>query len=163
MKNKSLDPIIHKFIEDAGNMTKSFGAGRVLGQIFALLYFSQEPVNLADMQNTLGISKGSASMGVRQLEKWGAVKKIWVVGDRKDYYVANDWFGRIIKNALMDTLNEKMTAYGESLKNAEAMLDEVEGGNGREEFIRDRLQHLRNFQERVNGLLENPLTKALFK
>jgi DNA-binding transcriptional regulator GbsR (MarR family) len=56
MNKKSLDPIVHQFIEDAGKMTQSFGVGRVLGQIFAYLYFSQDPVSLADMQNSLGIS-----------------------------------------------------------------------------------------------------------
>ena len=163
MENKSLDPVVHQFVEDAGKMTQSLGVGRVLGQIFAYLYFSQEPVSLSDMQETLGISKGSASMGVRQLEKWGAVNKVWVKGDRKDYYVANDWFGRILKNAVMDTLSEKMESYSSSLENAKSSLDDLADGNGREEFIRDRLEHLGDFQDRIRGLLKNPLVKALFK
>ncbi len=163
MKNQSLDPVVHQFIEDAGKMTQSFGVGRVLGQIFAYLYFSQDSISLSDMQNSLGISKGSASMGVRQLEKWGAVKKVWVKGDRKDYYIANDWFGRILKNALMDTLSEKMESYTTSLENAKNSLDDLADGNDREEFIRDRLDHLGNFHERIRGLLANPLVKTLFK
>lgn len=163
MSNKPLDPVVHQFIEDAGKMTQSLGVGRVLGQIFAYLYFSQDPISLSDMQGSLGISKGSASMGVRQLEKWGAVKKIWVKGDRKDYYVANDWFGRILKNAVMDMLSEKMESYASSLENAKSSLDNVPDGNGREEFIRDRLEHLGEFHKRVRALLKNPLLQALFK
>jgi len=56
----------------------------------------------------LGISKGSASIGVRQLEQWAAVEKIWVKGDRKDYYQANDAFGRIVRNAMFDLAGERM-------------------------------------------------------
>ena len=163
MNNQSLDSVVYQFIEDAGNATKSLGMGRVLGQIFAYLYFSQDPISLADMQDTLGISKGSASMGVRQLEKWGAVKKVWVKGDRKDYYIANDWFGRILKNAVMDTLSEKMESYASSLGSAEKSLDDLADGNGREKFIRDRLKHLGDFHDRVRGLVKNPLLQALFK
>ena len=163
MTDSSLDIVVHQFIEDAGNATQSIGVGRVLGQIYAYLYFSQDPISLSDMQNTLGISKGSASMGVRKLEKWGAVKKVWVRGDRKDYYVANDWFGRILKNAVMDTLSEKLDFSASSLENAKNSIDDLADGNGREDFIRDRLGHLDGFHERVRSLLKNPLIKSLFK
>ena len=108
MDKKTINPVITRFIQDAGNLTQSFGIGRATGQIFAYLYFSPEPRSLADLQAALGISKGSASMCVRQLEQWGAVKKIWVKGDRKDYYEANEWFGQIVKNALMDTIGKRM-------------------------------------------------------
>jgi DNA-binding transcriptional regulator GbsR (MarR family) len=90
-------PITRRFIEDAGNTTQALGVGRVIGQIFAYLYFSEESRTLDDMKGALGISKGSASMGVRQLEQWGAVQRVWVKGDRKDFYTANDYFGQIVR------------------------------------------------------------------
>ena len=80
-----MDRVVDKFIEDAGNLAQSFGLGRVVGQIYAYLYFSRTSKGLHDMQQDLHISKGSASMCVRQLEQWGAVSKIWIKGDRKDY------------------------------------------------------------------------------
>ena len=103
-----MSSVVQRFIEDAGRLTQSLGFGRVIGQIYAYLYFSRTPRCLADLQNALGISKGSASMGVRQLEQWSAVSKVWVKGDRKDYYAANDWFGQILKSALVDTIGKKM-------------------------------------------------------
>ena len=48
-----LNPVIRRFVEDAGNTTQSFGIGRVVGQIYAYLYFSPEPRSLADMQASL--------------------------------------------------------------------------------------------------------------
>ena len=156
-----MDPTILQFIEDAGNATRSLGIGRVLGQIFAYLYFSPEPLGLSDMQEALGISKGSASMGVRQLEQWGAVKKIWVKGSRKDYYIANDWFGKILKSALMDTVSEKMTHYASSLEKAESSLEDT--GNGDHDFVRDRIAHLRRFHKRAHRILNSPVLQALFR
>ncbi|OVE74449.1 hypothetical protein BVX94_00240 [bacterium B17] len=136
-----MNSIIHKFIEDAGNMTQSFGLGRAVGQIYAYLYFSENPRNLADMQGALGISKGSASTNVRQLEQWGAVKKVWIKGDRKDYYEASDWFGKILKNALQDTVGKKMKSYANLLQEVEQIVEAVQKdqevqGNGDETVSR---------------------------
>src|SRR5512137_1651739 len=137
-----LNPAARRFVEDAGNTTQSFGIGRVLGQIYAYLYFSPEPRNLAHMQQSLGISKGSASTGVRQLEQWGAVRKVWVRGDRKDYYEANDWFGRILKNAVVDLVGKRLDSYASLLEHAKSEMQALGGGNGEAAFISERLEHI---------------------
>lgn len=144
-------------------MTQSLGLGRVVGQIYAYLYFSSEPRGLADMQQALAISKGSASMGVRQLEQWGAVLKVWVRGDRKDYYEANDWFGRIIKNAVADTIGKKLSAYSTMLDEIETEMGSHPNGNGERDFLKNRIQHLRKFQKRAEGAWNSPILKMLMK
>ena len=144
-------------------MTQSLGLGRVVGQIYAYLYFSSEPCGLADMQQALGISKGSASMGVRQLEQWHAVKKVWVRGDRKDYYEASDWFGQIIKTAVIDTIGKKLGAYSTMLDEVEGEINSLQGGNGERDFLKNRIQHLRKFQKRAQGVWNSPLLKMLMK
>ncbi|MBN2301346.1 MAG: hypothetical protein JXN60_02390 [Lentisphaerae bacterium] len=166
MKHKeqtTISPVVRRFVEDAGNLTQSLGVGRVIGQIFAYLYFSHEPRNLADMQSALGISKGSASTGVRQLEQWGAVKKIWVKGDRKDYYEASDWFGRIIKAAVLDTVGKKMSSYSSLIEEIESDLDAIELTNGDGKFIKERVEHLKKFQKKAQNVWGSPLLQALLK
>ena len=151
--------ITRRLIQDAGNLSQSLGFGRVIGQIYAFLYFSREPRNLADMQEALGISKGSASTVVRQLEQWHAVQKVWVKGDRKDYYEANDWLGQIIKNALVDTVARRLTQYSSMLGEMEKEIEELD--NGEKEFLKGRVAHLRRFQSHAQLLWENPLVKRL--
>lgn len=158
-----MTPVIRRFIEDAGSAAQSFGLGRVIGQIYAYLYFSQEPMNLANMQEALAISKGSASTGVRQLEQWGGVRKVWVKGDRKDYYIAENWFGRILKNAVLDTVGKKMMSYSSLLDDVETDLQDLNGGNGDEVFLRDRIEHLRSFQKRTEKFWKSPVLKMLMK
>jgi DNA-binding transcriptional regulator GbsR (MarR family) len=156
-------PVVRRFIEDAGSATQSLGVGRVLGQIYALLYFTRSPRNLGDMQRALGISKGSASMGVRQLEQWGAVRKVWIRGDRKDYYEANDWFGRIVKMAVLDTIGKRLTAYTALLDEADKAVSGLRGGNGDVEFVRGRIGHIRRFQRRAQKFWGNPTLRALLR
>ena len=177
----SLNPLVYRFIEDAGNTTQSLGVGRVIGQIFAYLYFSEEPRGLDDMKDALGISKGSASMGVRQLEQWGAVQRVWVKGDRKDYYTANDYFGQIVRNIATDLMGKRLAALGQSLDSAEIelsscqvaeLLSESPHGqsittkqlnNSTTDFLRDRVKRLRGFQQKVDKTWNNPIVKMMLK
>ena len=160
-----LPPVVLRFIEDAGSLTQSLGIGRVLGQIYAYLYFSAEPRGLSDMQDVLAISKGSASMGVRQLEQWNAVRKVWVRGDRKDYYEANDWIGQIVRNLLRDTIGKNLGSTAALLDELKNDLNGLEGadGEGEAEFIEQRIEHLHRFHEKVQKAWGSPLVKLLLK
>jgi DNA-binding transcriptional regulator GbsR (MarR family) len=161
------NPLTLRFIEEAGNATQALGVGRVLGQIYAYLYFSAEPRTLDDMKEALGISKGSASMGVRQLEQWGAAQRVWVRGDRKDYYTANDYFGRILRSALADALGKRIESLSRLLDEAEQTLNGKSrpkvNGNGEDAFVRQRVQRLRAFQKKANDLWNNPIVRMLLK
>jgi DNA-binding transcriptional regulator GbsR (MarR family) len=111
------------------------------------------------MQEHLGISKGSASMTVRQLGQWGAVRKVWVKGDRKDYYEANDWLGQILRNVLADTIGKRLAQPNSfSLSDNDGELDDT-GADA--DFIRSRLEHLQDFKARALKVWSNPLVKKL--
>jgi len=158
--SEELQPVVRRFIEEAGSMTQSLGVGRVLGQIYAYLYFSRSPRSLADMQRTLGISKGSASMGVRQLEQWTAVRKVWVKGDRRDFYEANDWFGKVFRTALIDTMGKRLAALAALLNGAEA--EAGSGGDG-DPFVQQRIEALRQFQRKAETVWNSPVVKILLR
>ena len=149
--------IVRRYIEDAGRLSQSLGLGRAVGQVYAYLYFSPAHRGLADLHETLGISKGSASMTVRQLEQWGAVRKVWVKGDRKDYYEANDWIGQILRNVLVDTIGKRLAqANGLLSTDVEASLSGPDAP-----FIRERIENLRRFQSRARKVWENPIVRNL--
>lgn len=158
---KTDNHIEQRMIEAAGHATQSLGVGRVLGQIFAYLYLSPEPRTLNDLTSELGISKGSASMGVRQLEQWGALEKIWVKGDRKDYYRAKDNFGKMIKNAILDLAGKRIQDYSALLNEIESELAESKGPNDR--FLQERIRKLRSFENRTQNLWNGIILKMLLK
>lgn len=152
---------IYRLIEEAGKATQSLGFGRVLGQLYMVLYFSPKPCTLADMQHALSISKGSASTMVRQLEQWGAVRKVWVKGDRKDYYEAEIWFGRILKQASVDTVGKKLSAYRDLLNEVEGDMKRLKNGEG--DFVRGQIVKLRKFHDLLADLWNNPLVQGMLK
>ena len=162
MNNES--DIVIKMIEAAGHATQSLGVGRSLGQIFAFLYFSPQPNTLNDITSELGISKGSASMGVRQLEQWGALEKIWIKGDRKDYYTAKDDFGKIIKNAILDLAGKRINDYSELIDEAEQELKATANiPDSKSEFVAQRVARMREFQKKTQGLWSSVMLKMLLK
>jgi DNA-binding transcriptional regulator GbsR (MarR family) len=154
--------VIEKCVSDAGNLAQAFGLGRVVGQIYAYLYFSPTPCGLSDMQEALGISKGSASMCVRQLEQWGAVNKVWVKGDRRDYYRANDWFGKVLKNVINDVMAGRFSGRESFYADLESNLGQGDDSE-QEAFIRERLAHIRAFEEKARKMWENPLVQHFLK
>ena len=156
-------PMIRRFIEDAGNTTQALGVGRVVGQLFAYLYFSEPPRTLDDMKDALGISKGSASMGVRQLEQWGAVQRIWVKGDRKDYYTANDYFGQIIRNLVADLMGKRLASLSQTLNAAEVEMKSSTLSKNNTPFLQGRVARLREFQSKVDKTWNNPIVKLMLK
>lgn len=152
-----------QFIDTAGQFTQSLGFGRIIGQIYAHVYFSPDPQSLDALTERLGISKGSASMSVRQLEGWGALRRIWVRGDRRDYYEATDEFGRIVRKALLDLVGRKMESADLLLVDAERLLGGRNGRSPDAAHLRDRLNRLRAFRDRARGLWESPLVRLLLK
>ncbi len=158
-----MQSVIRACIADAGNLAQALGLGKVPGQIYAYLYFAETPRGLADMQADLKISKGSASMCVRQLEQWGAVRKVSAPGERRDYYQANDWFGRVLKNVLLDLITKR---FADRQAFYEGLLSELDGleRNGQDTaFVRDRLAHIQQFENKARKMWSNPLVQRLFK
>lgn len=162
-QTEEMNRIVRRFIGEAGNMTQAIGLGRIVGQIYAYVYFSAEPRSLSDMENALGVSKGSASMGIRQLEQWHAVSKVWIKGDRKDYYEANDWLGRIVKNAILDTIGKKMESFTTLIEELDEDSALLENGDPDDAFVKERVEHLRTFQQRAQKLWSNPVVQKLLQ
>jgi len=161
--NKDLQELRQQFIEAAGHVTQSFGFGRILGQIYAHIYFSPAPQTLDDLTSSLGISKGSASMSVRQLEQWTALKKVWIKGDRKDFYETTDDFGRIIRKMAIELIGQKMETADQLLQDAEQRLKRSANGNGDLDHFRKQVGKLKGFRQKTQGLLESPIVRMLMK
>ena len=90
-------------VEMGGRISQILGFPRSTGQIFGLLYFSSNPLSLGDICDMLGISKASTSIGARQLAAWGAIRKVWIPGERRDYYEAVDDLVQLFKGSYRTT------------------------------------------------------------
>lgn len=76
-----------RFVEAWGAMGSLWGINRSVARVHALLMASEEPISLDEIAERLQISKGNASMSLRELRNFGVVRQVEVPGDRRDFYV----------------------------------------------------------------------------
>lgn len=77
-----------QFILEWGRMSSSWGINRTMAQIHALLFVTGVPLEVNEIMERLQISRGNASMNLRELMDWGVVRRFRQPGDRKDTYVS---------------------------------------------------------------------------
>ena len=86
MTMKKLSPVAQKFILHWGEMGTRWGINRTVAQIHALLFLSSRPVPAEEIAATLGIARSNVSNSLRELQNWGIVRVVHVLGDRRDHF-----------------------------------------------------------------------------
>ena len=89
---------------------------KTVGEIYGLLFISEAPMCLDDLMNKLKISKGSTSQGLKILRSFGALKKIYIPGDRKDYYLAEDSLRKIANGFANEQIQPHLESGSERLE-----------------------------------------------
>ena len=92
-----LSPVIQTFVLHFGEMGGRWGINRTVGQIYALLFLSDHPLNAEEITDLLGVSRSNVSMGIKELEAWRLVRKRHLANDRRDYYEAPDDIWQIVR------------------------------------------------------------------
>src|SRR6478672_4187571 len=82
----TLSPVQQKFILHWGKMGAKWGINRTVAQIHALLYLAPAPIDAEAIANTLGVARSNVSTSLRELEGWGIVRTVHILGDRRDHY-----------------------------------------------------------------------------
>jgi len=62
-------------VEGLGRLARFFNFSEVMGRLYGTLLMNPEAMSLDDLASELGISKGSVSMNMRALERWGMAKE----------------------------------------------------------------------------------------
>lgn len=83
-------------------VSKALGQPRSLAELYGLLFISAQPLAMDDLITRLGLSKGSASQGLRFLRNAGAIKMVYVPGDRRVHYEAVAELRNLVTRFLRD-------------------------------------------------------------
>ena len=81
-----MTPTNESFILHWGEMGTKWGVNRTVAQIHALLFLSPNPLNAEEIAETLSVARSNVSNSLRELQGWGIVKVVHVMGDRRDHY-----------------------------------------------------------------------------
>jgi DNA-binding transcriptional regulator GbsR (MarR family) len=84
----SLPPSAERFVLQWGDLGGRWGVNRSVGQIHALLYLSEKPLTADDIADQLGMARSNVSNSLKELQTWRLIKRVSVLGDRRDYFEA---------------------------------------------------------------------------
>lgn len=131
--NNTLELAQDRIIETIGNMCSKFGLNNFMAQLYIVLYMSDKPLSLDDLVQRLKVSKGNVSINIRELERWSAVRKVWVRGSRKDFYEAELGIKKILVERIkassekhMSEISRMLAEFNESIKSSYEEMTEEE-------------------------------------
>ena len=83
-----LNPLETEIIDFFVQLSRLLGQPRSMAEIYGLLFISARPLAMDDLIERLQLSKGSASQGLKFLRNLGAVRMVYIAGERRLHYEA---------------------------------------------------------------------------
>lgn len=85
-RTSRLPPVTERFVLHWGEMGSRWGVNRTMSQIHALLFVTGRPMNADELCDQLGVARSNVSTSLRELQGWGLVKVVHLLGDRRDHF-----------------------------------------------------------------------------
>ncbi len=99
---RSVDPAVLRVADAVGALLEGWGFKRNMGRMWAVLYLEDRPLTAGDLGERLGLSTGAVSMLLTEMQEWGAVKKAWVVGERREHYEAETSIWKMVSRVFRE-------------------------------------------------------------
>ncbi len=148
---QTLAPIAQKFILHWGEMGTRWGINRTVAQVHALLFISPKPVTAEDISNVLSVARSNVSNSLRELQSWGIVRVVHVLGDRRDHFesVKDVWeIFRIVAE------ERKRREIDPTLRVLRECVEELHRSGQSDKYTRERLESMLEFLTVMSGLFE---------
>lgn len=110
-----------KFIHTWGTLATQWGINRSMAQLHALLLISPEPMATEDVMEQLQISRGNASMNLRDLMDWGLIFKVLKPGERREFFVAEKDIWKVARQVAKERRRREITPVVDVLNELKAI------------------------------------------
>jgi DNA-binding transcriptional regulator GbsR (MarR family) len=149
-KHRTLWPSEAATSDVIGRLIEFWGFKRNMGRVWTVLYLSPDPLSAEDLRRALALSSGAVSMTLSELSRWGVVRKVWIQGERKDFYAAEVQLWRMISRVFNEREKSEVVAAIDAFERALVELDRIRRTSPDPAArARAELQH-----ERISQLLE---------
>jgi DNA-binding transcriptional regulator GbsR (MarR family) len=145
-----LTNIQQQFILHWGEMGTRWGINRTVAQIHALLFLSPKPLPAEEIAETLNVARSNVSTSIRELETWGIVRAVHVLGERREHYesMKDVWemFRIIVEQRKRREVDPTLQLLRRCLANSE--------GGTVDSYTRERLENMTEFFEAATSAYE---------
>jgi DNA-binding transcriptional regulator GbsR (MarR family) len=139
-----LSAVQQKFILHWGEMGTRWGINRTVAQIHALIYMSPQPLPAEEIADTLAVARSNVSNSLKELQGWGIIKRIHVLGDSRDHFESMKDVWEMFRVVLDE---RKKREIDPTLRMLKECLAEAEKDKTTDEYTEQRLRDLHNFFE----------------
>lgn len=133
-----------------------FGLNNVMAQLYTILYLYGKPMSLDDMVERLKISKGGVSTNIRALDRYGAVRKAWIKGSRKDYYEAETDIFKVIMDRTKSMAQTRLSEIDDMVNSSYHALNSVNPSNKEEQkaikTFKQKLDKLKDLHKKAQSV-----------
>jgi len=144
--------VIHLFVQ----LSRALGQPPSVAEIYGLLFISPKPMPQDDFIERLNLSKGSASQGLRYLLDLGAVRTVYVAGDRRAHYEAVAELRNLANRFLRQQV---LTYFDDSGTRLDRILTGVrELPEAEREFAITRVRMLKSWEKNAKRIMPLVLT-----
>lgn len=142
----NLPPLHREFVLHFGEMGSRWGINRTVGQIYALLFLSEAPLNAEQIVDQLGFSRSNVSMGLKELQAWNLVHLRHQPDDRRDYFTTPDDLWVIVRRLVEERKKREIDPTLTKLRELQLYED-----GGTDTYAHHRLSELRELIELLTG------------
>ena len=148
-----------------GRIMEFWGFRRTMGRIWTVLYLAERPLSAQDLRDRLQLSSGAVSMTLKELARWGTVRKVWIQGERRDHFTAEGDLWKMVSRVFRERELEQVHEVVADLERALEALDERAAREGdedpRAQVQRARIGQLLELSRMGQRLLEGLLSEAI--
>lgn len=119
--SRGLSPVEVALVEFFVSLADMAGMPKSVGEIYGLLFASEDSLAMDEIIHRLGLSKGSASQGLRFLRDCQAVRTVYRVGDRRDFYEPELGLRNLAAGFLKEKIGPRLAEGSQKL----AQLEEI--------------------------------------
>jgi len=150
----TLTPVAQKFILHWGEMGTKWGINRTVAQVHALLFLSPRPVPADQIAETLSVARSNVSTSLRELQGWGIVRVVHVLGDRRDHFETFKDVWEIFRTVSEE---RKRREIDPTLRVLGECVEELKSTPDGDVHTRERLESMLEFLTTMSGLFEEVL------
>jgi DNA-binding transcriptional regulator GbsR (MarR family) len=149
---QNLTAVQQKFVLHWGELGTRWGLNRTVAQIHALLYLSPHPLPAEEITSLLSVARSNVSNSLRELQGWGVVRVVHLMGDRRDHFEAlhDVWemFTVIVEERKRREIDPTIAVLRECAL-------EIDRNTPEDKEARKRIRELLSFFEQADTLYED--------
>jgi DNA-binding transcriptional regulator GbsR (MarR family) len=159
----TLSPAAQKFVLHWGEMGQAWGINRTMAQVHALLFVAPTPLDAEEISSLLDVSRSNVSTSLRELITWGVVRRVHIIGDRRDRFEA---LKDVMETFRVIMAERKRREMDPTIALLEHCVSEAKLSDPAEQYTREQLEKMLDFTRMVTawyGYIDNLSTPSLLR